>query len=811
MEEERSYISSVLENKACEVGFATYCLQTGQLYLSQFIESSRCYATTLMMLRLYNPSELVIVGGGQIPQGLNAATSCFQQTPLVRAAFDDSQGYTLLCKYSGALQLESTAYLAYGAAGALLRWLESEHKKAFRAGTLEVIVLKNKAHMSIDPATSAVLELTQPYKTLCGAARHSSLFTFLNNTTTKAGSRLLRANVLQPLRDIPTISARMDTVDELVKSADLMHEVMETLKVMPKDFDKILGNLTLQPSKSEAGTLRRINTFIQSLVHLQDLLRCLPSLATVLENANSDILVAVQNACNQTCFANLLDELESTLDENAHGRKGAFMNRTQQCFAVKTGINGLLDISRSTFSRLTEQVHELANEYSKRHQLKDLKVQYNGKRGFYLTLAAKSTMTRAKRRKAQHAQHESRVEGDDENEDLPQRPPRLPHGFQVITGSKSLHCTTAELNALNARLTEAANDCSILTEQVLDKLSADVAASYLIQLRRLVDNIALLDVLCSFARTASSGTSTGNWVRPILTEAGPLAIIRGRHPMSEAIIDTYCPNDTYLSFCSSLHIITGPNMSGKTTYLKQVAMIVILAQIGCRVPADFASLTPIDNLMARMGSGDCLETNRSSFMVEMQEMSDILQHSTAQSLVLIDELGRATSTADGLAIAWAIGEALIEKGVPTLFATHFPQLRDLSKMYPTVKDWVFHVDTSRERLEFTWQLKSGGSDLKRYGILLARSVGFPEDILKTAEEIATSVEQAENERYREAISKKGHEREVEVYKLIHKMACLSQSTLLPVGPNSAMIRKQMRKLKEEAIAFFEKFPVKLDG
>jgi DNA mismatch repair protein MSH4 len=837
--EDFKYVA-IIENRAREVGIATLDFN-GCLYLSQINETNRSYTATLMLLQIFQPiSQLLICSSTPdlLEVGVNGATIYYPQIALIRAAFDDSQGHALVSKYTGEALNELTpgTYLAYGCAGALLRWLASE--KQITPRSLEVAFLTNDTYMQMDAATVEALELTEPHKMSHSLNRKNynnnnnnsgSLFSFLDATCTRAGSRLLRANLLQPLRDIPTINARLNAVSELVVMGHdnddlLLSSTQEALSRMPKDMDRVLSNLTLVVAKSESGTLRRIATFIQSFILLKDLLQTLPLLAEALEHSESSLLQAARNAALHPSFKELLQQLDLTLEENATSYKNAFMNKTQQCYAVKAGANGLLDVARGTFGRLTEQVHELADEYRCRYDLDSLKVQYNAKRGFYFTFPTPKYKGgggggRGRGRgRGRGGRHQQLNEGasrrlpagmynddyDDGGDDQQgggrggyhphnKNNNKLPACFVLSSTetSKSRQYTTAELNALNARLTEASNDCIVLTEQVLDGLSKEISTNYVHLLRRLVDNIAMLDMLCAFARVTSDASAAENdsdndvlmhdnnnngdgdviksmrWTRPLMidtdTKVGMISIKEGRHPVLEALggWGSYRSNDALLSLHASCHIITGPNMSGKTTFLKQVAIISIIAQIGCYVPASSAIIAPLDRIMSRLGAGDCLETNKSSFMIEMTEVSHILDHATPRSLVLIDELGRATSTADGVAIAWAVAERLIEKGVPTLFSTHFPQLCDLGVVYASARSWKFDVDTSKGRLEFSWRLKErknignicveGGGvdvdvDVDGYGLLLAEGVGFSEEVMVVARQVAAQVKAAEHHR-----------------------------------------------------------------
>ncbi|GAB4817899.1 hypothetical protein N2152v2_004945 [Parachlorella kessleri] len=621
-------------------------------------------------------------------------------------------------------------------------YLKQERNLALVAGGVNVQFVSSQNHMHVDQATMQALELTQPLKAGYTSKKKSStsLFGLLDKTKTRAGARLLRANLLQPLRDIGTLNLRYDCIEELLAQDELLHSIG----------------------------------------------------AYVLTQAQCQLLRAVGSTCSYSSFADLLQLLDEVLEQDVQSAKNAFLNRTQQCFAVKGGVDGFLDVARHNFCRLTEQV------------------QYTAKRGFYLLLSSAPAWGKRGQREEQGAQEDQEPSSPGvaqaavvatQAQAVPAAAGaaaaalRVPPGFTILQRSaRSVQCTTNELNALNTRLRDASNDCIILTEQVLDGLADRIVESYLPVLHRLLDSLALLDLLQSLAHVAAC--STGQYVRPVLTETGPIAIVEGRHPVLEQLeCQQYQPNDTYLALSSSFHVITGPNMSGKSTYLRQVALIVIMAQVGSFVPAAFVSISPVDRLFTRIGTGDCLETNSSSFLLEMQGAAYILNHATQRSLVLVDELGRATSTADGVGIAWAVSEHLIGLGTSTLFATHFPQLAELAAVYPNCRAWHLDVDTSRNKLNFSWRLKAGSNDAGHYGLMLAQSVGFPETVLTEAQRIITALDESEEQRIRTYTSP-DHSEQVAVFSLTHKLLCIAQSH--SSSKEDRMALKQLKQLKEEA-------------
>ncbi|KAF5830982.1 muts domain V-domain-containing protein [Dunaliella salina] len=485
----------------------------------------------------------------------------------------------------------------------------------------------------------------------------------------------------------------------------------EVLSALPKNIDKVCSRLVILPPKPRAAgnvhadPTARISAMVNAMLLLRSTLKVLPALQDILDRAKSLLLRAMHRTCQEGALIEVQDKidevgvlmravhkicqegglvevqekLEKVIDTDAELSTSPLMNRVQQCFAVRKGADEFLDVARTSFQRITD------------------KVKYSNRRGFVL-----------------HVPLPQDAQGNAIS--LP-----FPRSFLPVEkrGRYSRMFTTHELNALNARLQDAAHDCMVLTEKVLEQLVASIAA-HLPLILRVADNVAMLDMLLAFSE--------------------------GRHPLLEGNPEEpFHPNDTYIDGdCESLHIITGPNMAGKSTYLKQVALLVILAQAGSFVPADFMALCPFRSLFTRMGTGDSIETNSSSFMLECQEVAHILDHASAHSLVIVDELGRATSTADGTALAWAVCEALLASRTPCLFATHFVQLADLATLYPAAKLWNLQVNISDERMDYTWQLSSK-TILERvhYGIALAHTVGFPQEVLDLASNVAEQVEESD--------------------------------------------------------------------
>eukprot|EP00775_Hariotina_reticulata_P012444 gene12444-12581_t len=504
---------------------------------------------------------------------------------------------------------------------------------------------------------------------------------------------------LRPLTDINTLQLRLDSLQELLESPHLALELASMMQTLPKQLDKVCSNLAVRPSSAAAikDPSARMGSLVSAVILLRDVLRCLPAMADSMTWVDTTLLKAVQANLGQEKLRQLLQEIEAVMDDDAQASKAQFVNKVQQCFAVRTQVDSFLDMSRATFTRLTESIHDLAAKYSSSTGITTLKMQYSAAKGFFIVVPDASALSA----KACSTGLASQLR------DQQAAPHQLPKSFLVLEkrGRNSTCVTTHELNALNSRLRDAAADCMLLTIQVLEKL-VDQLLSHMSLLQQMLDNVSLLDMLLSLFHAV--GGADGDWVRPQLYDSGPLAITGGRHPLLQAIRGTSfdCkPNDTYLSPSCTQNIITGPNMSGKSTYLKQVALLVVMAQIGCYVPATHMSLTV-----------------------------------SSRSLVMIDELGRATSTADGVGLCWAFSEYMLAVGCHVLLATHFRQLEDLATLYPSCKLWRMQVDISDGDLSYKWTVvaadeysqQPGDTGSAHYGVVLARMAGLPSHIIAKA-------------------------------------------------------------------------------
>lgn len=373
---------------------------------------------------------------------------------------------------------------------------------------------------------------------------------------------------------------------------------------------------------------------------------------------------------------------------------------------IKEGYNCVLDEYRTIKENSEKLLQEFEEKEKKRTGIPSLKVNYNRVFGYYIEITKV---------------HLSKIP---------------PHYIRKQTLAQAERYTTAELKELEEKILSAQGKIEEIEKELFEEVLNKVALDYE-KLVKVGKNIALLDVLNSFSKVAKER----RYVKPNITNDGNIIIVEGRHPVVElAASKEFIPNDTNLLKAKPIHIITGPNMSGKSTYIRQVALITLMAQIGSFVPAKEAYITPVDRILTRIGTADYLAKGLSTFMVEMKETANIINRATENSLIILDEIGRGTSTYDGLSIAWATIEYIREKiKAKTLFATHYHELTDLANIYPEILNYQVEVKEFKDNVIFTHKVKPGRIT-KSYGIFVAKLAGLPHEIIERAKTILESLE-----------------------------------------------------------------------
>ncbi|XP_064976309.1 DNA mismatch repair protein MSH4-like isoform X1 [Musa acuminata AAA Group] len=785
MEEEggqrSSFAVGLIGNRAKEVGVAAFDLRSASLHLSQYIETSRSYQNTKTLLHFYDPMVIIVpptklsadhmVGVTELVDKYYASN---KKVTLPRGCFDDTKG-AVLVKSLAAKELSVLGlgtfhkqyYLCLAAAAATIKWIEAEKGVIVINRSLLVTFNGSFDHMNIDATSVQNLEIIDPLHSELWSTSNKkrSLFQMLKTTKTVGGARLLRANLLQPLKDIETINARLDCLDELMSNEELFFGLSQSLRKFPKETDKVLCRFCFKPKKVTEEVLRpangrKIQILISDIIVLKTALDALPFLCKVLKDAKSLLLHNIyRTVCENKNYEGMRKRIGDVIDEDVAHARAPFIACTQQCFAIKSGIDGLLDVARRSFCDTSEAIHNLANKYREKFKLPNLKIPYNNRQGFYFSIPQKD------------------ISG------------KLPDKFiQVMKHGKNIHCSSFELASLNVRNKSAAVECFMRTEIFLEGL-IDVIRNDISILTLLAEVLNLLDMIVnSFAHVIST-KPVDRYTRPEFTDNGPVAIDAGRHPILESLHSDFVPNNLFLSEASNMVIVTGPNMSGKSTYLQQVCLIIILAQIGCYVPARFASLRVVDRIFTRIGTGDNVENNSSTFMTEMKETAFLMQNVSPKSLIVMDELGRATSSSDGFAIAWSCCEHLLSLNAYTIFATHMEGLSEMATIYPNVKILHFEVDLRNNRLDFKFHLKDGPRHVPHYGLLLAGVAGLPSSVVETARIITAKI--AEEDVKRMDINREQFHSIQVAYQVVQKLICLKYS-----NQSEDYIRQALQNLKE---------------
>jgi DNA mismatch repair protein MutS len=568
------------------------------------------------------------------------------------------------------------------AAGAILQYLQ-ETLKAGLGHVRRLTRYRAESHLVLDEVTRRSLELT---RTLRDNSREGSLLSVMDRTVTPMGARFLHDALLAPFNSVTAIDARLDAVEELLKEHQLRGDLRELLETASD-----LQRLTTRASTGRA-TPRDLGAIARTL-------RLLPKFKAKL-TARRSALLAELDAKLELCpdlrellDASLRDELPQSAKDGGLIREGYHAELDHLRTLAKSGKDWILQYQAAEITRTA---------------INSLKVGYNQIDGYYLEI------TNA---------NETRV------------PENYKHQ-KTLKGAKRYY--TSELREYEEKILSADDKAKALELELFTQIRNHVAA----QTHRLLttaETLATVDALQSLAEVAASR----NFVRPNIVAEPVLDIREGRHPVLDQTLPpgTFVPNDARFGDADGLFwLITGPNMAGKSTFIRQVALVTLLAQVGSFVPAAAATIGLTDRVFTRVGASDELSRGQSTFMVEMTEAANILNNATPHSLVILDEIGRGTSTYDGVSLAWAITEHLHSAvGCRTLFATHYHELAILSETLPNLRNYNVQVQELAKEVIFLHKIAPGNAD-KSYGIHVARLAGVPEDVLARAEEVLAALE-----------------------------------------------------------------------
>jgi DNA mismatch repair protein MutS len=703
--EENNFLAAVARNGEA-AGFAALDLSTGEFRATEFRgeEAERRVREELIELRprevLYASSlPLLERTGGNGRANLAFAPgqgeAAWAETPLEDWVFSPEHALPLVENHFGVLSLEGFGLegkpAAAAAAGAILYYARSTQR-----GMLEHVdrigFYERHNSLVLDAVTVRNLELIEPL--FAGAGDGVTLFRALDSTRTPMGKRLLRAWMLRPAIDAAEINSRLDAVEAQFQETIAREELRRALDGI-LDLERLLSRVTLESANP------------RDLLALGASLAKIPGVKLALAKFRP---VRLQN-------------LEASLDDLGDLRQkidATIVPEPPLTFAeggvIAAGVDAALDELRALSRNSKQYLAQVEQRERQRTGIGSLKVKFNSIFGYYLEISKAN---------------------------LHLAPPDYERKQTLVNAERF---TTPELKEYEARILDAQEKMVEIERRIFAELRATVAGEAR-RIRQTALALAEVDVLASFAQTAA----LGRYVRPELDESGDIEIVEGRHPVIErqdltGTSDRFVANDLYLnSTTDSILLVTGPNMGGKSTYLRQTALIVILAQMGSFVPARRARLGVVDRIFTRIGASDNLARGRSTFMVEMTETAAILNTATPRSLILLDEVGRGTATYDGLAIAWAAIEYLHARTrAKTLFATHYHELTELADRLSGVKNYHVSVKETGGGIVFLRRVEPGAAD-RSYGIEVAKLAGLPPEVIERARQVLEEHETAEHQ------------------------------------------------------------------
>ena len=741
-EKKNNYIMSIFK-KGIYFGIAICDISTGDFFATQIAENNN-FSTLLDEIAKYSPAEIVV--NSFLYSSLEEITairkrfnSYIDNSPDENFVSNNEEllsSYNIECENKPLDSLEGFE-LAAGAITSLLQYLTSTQKiKLEHINHINIYNLQK--YMSLDITARRNLELLERQY---DKGKKGTLLWVLDKTSTSMGGRLIRRWISEPLMDRVNINSRLEAVQDLKDNTILREELQKALKKV-YDIERLVGKISYGNSNG-----REMNSLKASLEQI-------PEIKELLKQSQAPLIIALNNNLDDCHdLAKLIND--AIVDEPPITIKDGGI--------IKEGYNSLVDEYKKASTEGKTWLLELEQREKEKTGIKNLKIGFNKVFGYYLEVT-KSNLGYVP--------------------DYYIRKQTLTNGERYIT---------EELNELESKILTAEEKLVGLEYELFLQIRDELARN-IQRLQKTASVIATLDVIASLATVADDM----NYVKPIVNNEGEIDIKEGRHPVIEKMIDSgsFVANDTYLNGeADRLSIITGPNMAGKSTYMRQVALITLMAQIGSFVPASYAKIGIVDKIFTRVGASDDLSMGQSTFMVEMMEVANILREATKNSLIILDEIGRGTSTYDGLSIAWAVVEHITNKekcGAKTLFATHYHELTELENTVEGVKNYSIAVKEKGEDIIFLRKIVKGGTD-ESYGIHVAKLAGVPQTVVKRSNEILRSLEKKNMLTGQKKENKKQPEGQLDFYnyklaELAHEIDKINLNELTPIDALNTLMK-----------------------
>lgn len=745
-ERKNNYIMSVCK-AGLYFGIAVSDISTGEFYSTEIKETNN-FSLLMDEISRYSPAE--IVANKMMNESEAEILKIKTRFPEVYiTSCDESyfsedisktvQNFRLVDSKGNDIEKADDKLLSIASINALKEYITSTQMTDL-SHINKVIIYSVSKYMSLDINARRNLEITEKLR---DRSKKGTLLWVLDKTSTSMGGRLLRRWLNDPLIDEVEINKRLGAVEELKNDIMLRGEVIENLKKV-YDIERLAGKMAYGN-----GTPRDMITLKNSLSRL-------PDIRQVLQNVNSEYLKEIYQNIDELKDIHELIEKSIVDDPPMTTKDGGY---------IKLGYDENIDTLKHATTDGKSWLMKLEADEKEKTGIKSLKIGFNKVFGYYIEVTNLYK---------------------DMVPDTYIRKQTLTNGERYIT---------EELKNMENQILGAEEKVIKLELEAFRQIREEIAGNVK-RMQKTAEAISSLDVLTSFAQVAEEM----NYCKPTINKDGILNIKEGRHPVIEKMLSSgeFVSNDTYLDTDQNrLAIITGPNMAGKSTYMRQVALITLMAQVGSFVPATEATIGVVDKIFTRVGASDDLSMGQSTFMVEMMEVASILKEATKNSLVILDEIGRGTSTYDGLSIAWAVAEYIADKekcGAKTLFATHYHEMTTLEKEGNGIKNYSIAVKEKGEDIIFLRKIVEGGTD-ESYGVHVAKLAGVPKDVTKRANEILKSLERKSvlKDKKPEKEDKKKVEGQFDLfnYKLAevaHELDMVNLNELTPIDALNTLVR-----------------------
>mgnify|MGYP004593539305 FL=1 len=745
-ERKNNYIMSICK-AGLYFGIAVSDISTGEFYSTEIKETNN-FSLLMDEISRYSPAE--IVANKMMNESEAEILKIKTRFPEVYiTSCDESyfsedisktvQNFRLVDSKGNDIEKADDKLLSIASINALKEYITSTQMTDL-SHINKVVIYSVSKYMSLDINARRNLEITEKLR---DRSKKGTLLWVLDKTSTSMGGRLLRRWLNDPLIDENEINKRLGAVEELKNDIMLRGEVIENLKKV-YDIERLAGKMAYGN-----GTPRDMITLKNSLSRL-------PDIRQVLQNVNSEYLKEIYQNIDELKDIHELIEKSIVDDPPMTTKDGGY---------IKLGYDENIDTLKHATTDGKSWLMKLEADEKEKTGIKSLKIGFNKVFGYYIEVTNL---------------YKNMVP------DTYIRKQTLTNGERYIT---------EELKNMENQILGAEEKVIKLELEAFRQIREEIAQNVK-RMQKTAEAISSLDVLTSFAQVAEEM----NYCKPTINKDGILNIKEGRHPVIEKMLSSgeFVSNDTYLDTDQNrLAIITGPNMAGKSTYMRQVALITLMAQVGSFVPATEATIGVVDKIFTRVGASDDLSMGQSTFMVEMMEVASILKEATKNSLVILDEIGRGTSTYDGLSIAWAVAEYIADKekcGAKTLFATHYHEMTTLEKEGNGIKNYSIAVKEKGEDIIFLRKIVEGGTD-ESYGVHVAKLAGVPKDVTKRANEILKSLERKSvlKDKKPEKEDKKKVEGQFDMfnYKLAevaHELDMVNLNELTPIDALNTLVR-----------------------